>query len=161
MLEYAMWARRLDDAAGPHLAPFCARRCPTPPVGCCHHLGYDMGLVPDGMLRLQALEATWGGWTLPADADRHRCRYHTPTGCALRLFKTPACLQYLCPPLAAALERAHGTRAARDLVEALDALGRCDIDRARVFARLADAVRAGRRLASIGAGDRPADDPAP
>ena len=145
MLEYAVWSRRLDEVVGRLLSPFCARSCPSPPIGCCHQLGYDMGLAPAGMLRLQELEATLRGWSLPPDPDLHKCRYHTDTGCALRLFKTPACLQYVCDPMRAELQSALGEEQAQELVDALHTFGCCDIDRSRVFERLAEAVRAGER----------------
>jgi len=150
MLEYAVWSSRVDDVVGVLLSPFCADRCPSPPVGCCHLLGYDMGLVPEGMLRVQELEARVRGWSIPPQPDRDACRYHTHAGCALRLFKTPACLQYVCAPMEAELRRVHGGEAARDLVAALHALGTCDIDRASVFEHLARVVRAGERCDTLG-----------
>ena len=145
MLEYALWSRRLDEVVGSLLAPFCARSCPSPPVGCCYLLGYDMGLVPAGMLRLQELEATLRGWSLPAEPDLHKCRYHTERGCALRLFKSPACLQHVCEPMRVELARAHGGERARELVDALQRFGACDIDRSRVFEELARVVEVGER----------------
>lgn len=143
MLEYALWSKRLDAVVGSLLSPFCARHCPSPPVGCCHLLGYDMGLVPQGMLRLQELEARLRGWSRPPDPDRDKCRYHTESGCALRLFKTPACLQFVCDPMRDALHRECGRQAAEELVEALHELGACDIDRQNVFEKLTLAARAG------------------
>jgi hypothetical protein len=148
MLEYATWARQIDDVVGGLLSPFCARHCPSPPVGCCHLLGYDMGLVPPGMLRLQEMEARLRGWSLPPQPDLDKCRYHTDTGCVLRLFKTPACLQFVCEPMRVALERDCGRERASGLVDALHDLGGCDIDRQVVFEKLERVVRAGTRCAS-------------
>jgi hypothetical protein len=144
MLEYAVWNGRLDSISRGLLSPFCASDCPSPPVGCCYLLGYDMGLVPEGMLRLQELEARLGGWSMPDDPDLRKCRYHSSSGCALRLFKTPACLQYVCRPMRAALERDRGVEPARALCHALHELGRQDIDRRRIFAALERVVEAGR-----------------
>ncbi len=158
MLEYALSATRLDTVVGGLLAPFCARHCPSPPVGCCHLLGYDMGLVPDGMLRMQELEARLRGWRLPPDPDREKCRYHTESGCVLRLFKTPACLQFVCEPMRDALRRDCGRQAAQSLVDALHELGACDIDRQKVFEKLALAVRAGEHCRQLRR--RPAPGPA-
>ena len=143
LLEYATWSRRLDDHQTALSKAICARACDRLPTGCCSVLGYDLGLVPDRMLALQRLEAERAGWTLP---DRELgCRYHTPRGCALRLFKSPACVGFMCQAIEDALLDRHGPPA-RAYLEQLDRFQRCDLDRVRIFERMAAAARAGHDL---------------
>lgn len=147
MLEYATWARRLDAHQSALTKAYCARACDRLPVGCCSVLGYDLGLVPDRMLALQRLEALGAGWSPPEREDG--CRYHTRSGCVLRLFKSPACIGFVCDRLAASLREAHGP-AARAFIDGLDLFQRCDLDRERVFEQMRAAEQAGRALLTRG-----------
>jgi hypothetical protein len=127
MLEYALLSREIDDLVGFLNKGFCANACDRLPVGCCSILGYDMGLVPETLLKLQDLEARWqatAGWPwrplVPGEVER-KCRYHTDRGCVLARFKSPACIGYLCPPL---LEHLGSRFPPADLGRFLQALAR-------------------------------------
>jgi hypothetical protein len=144
LLEYACMSRQLDALQARLTKDFCARRCPKPPVGCCHILGYDLGLVPERMLSLQRLEARWRGWR--ALAHESKCRYHTERGCVLVLFKSPACIGHLCDVLLDWLGETHPPRLLDPFLADLAAFRNCDLDRERIFAAGQAAVASGRRL---------------
>ena len=144
MLEYAVKSRRADDVMGALTKPFCAASCHKPPVGCCHILGYDLGLVPHTMLRLQSIESRRNGHLPPATEEK--CKYHTATGCTLRLFKSPACIGALCDPLAASLEERHPPRELGAFLRCLETFRNCHIDRVQVFHAMDGVIRSGRTL---------------
>lgn len=146
LLEYAHLALEVDPVLEALNRTFCAERCPEQPVGCCHILGYDLGLVPEAMLEIQAVEARWRAsagfpWQPPPEGSIERkCRYHTDIGCVLTRFKSPACLGTLCAALFDYLPRIHPPHLLDPLLLALETLRRCDLDREKVFAAM-EAVR--------------------
>lgn len=144
LLEYAVWSRQLDELVGVLSKEYCARHCDKLPVGCCHILGYDLGLVPEVMLDLQRLEARRNGWRPPATEEY--CRYHSPTGCVIALFKSPACVGYLCEPLTANLRVHRGGPELDRFLSALSVFNNCDLDRRKVFRAMKETVEAGRAL---------------
>lgn len=143
MLEYATLSWRVDRIVGALTKAFCASSCHIPPVGCCHILGYDLGLVPVGMLALQRLE---GG--VEQEGPEEKCRYHTSRGCTIKLFKSPACVRYICPPMMSYLEQRFGSAPCRLAVffAALEAFGNSHIDRREVFVRMRSLIDAGEAL---------------
>jgi len=144
MLEYAMKSRHLDDIVGALTKRFCATGCPKLPTGCCYISGYDLGLVPKTMLRLQAVEARRNGHNTPPVEEK--CKYHTHTGCTLSLFKSPACIGYLCGGLAISLEETHPPVELAAFRECLETFRNCHIDRSRVFDAMDGVIAAGRKL---------------
>jgi len=144
MLEYAVMARRIDEILGALTKGYCAVECDRLPLGCCSIQGYDMGLVPDGMLELQEIEARQFDWRAPAREER--CKFHGPAGCVLRLFKSPACLGMLCDPLVASLRLRHDPLLLEQFLECLAAFRNCDIDRVRVFEVMGQVIESGRNL---------------
>lgn len=147
MLEYATLSWRVDRLVGELTKGYCAQSCHCPPVGCCHILGYDLGLVPDGMLALQALEAARQGQVFDGGPEE-KCRYHTATGCTVVLFKSPACVRYICPPMMSYLEQRFGHAPSRLAVflSALENFGNSHIDRSKVFERMGRLIAAGESL---------------
>lgn len=144
LLEYAVFGRQIDELVGAISKAYCARHCANPPVGCCHILGYDLGLVPEVMLELQRLEALRRGWQPPATEEN--CRYHSATGCVIGLFKSPACVGYLCEPLIAHL-RVHRPGPALDrFLRELSVFNNCDLDRRKVFDAMRATIAAGTAL---------------
>lgn len=148
LLEYARWSRQLDELVGVISKGYCARQCDKLPVGCCHILGYDLGLVPEVMLELQRLEARRNGWQ-PLATEEH-CRYHSPTGCVIALFKSPACVGYLCEPLTADLRRRRPGPELDRFLRALSVFNNCDLDRRKIFGAMEQTVQAGRALLAVG-----------
>lgn len=152
LLEYGVKALALDVLVAALNRRFCAERCPDPPVGCCHILGYDLGLVPEAMLELQALEAAWRastapGWApLPEGAVERKCRYHTDRGCVLVRWKSPACIGALCTALQAHLPSAHPPERLDPLLTALADFRRSDLDRRAVFEAMDALLAAGAPL---------------
>ena len=146
MLEYATLSWRVDHIVGALTKEFCASSCDRPPVGCCHILGYDLGLVPVGMLEVQRLEALRDG--VDHQGPEEKCRYHTRRGCTLKLFKSPACVRYICPPMMSYLEQRFGAAPSRLAVflAALETFGNSHIGRRRVFARMEKLIAAGETL---------------
>lgn len=144
LLEYAVFGRHLDELVGAISKAYCAHHCAKPPVGCCHILGYDLGLVPDVMLDLQRLEALRCGWLPPATEEN--CRYHTATGCVIGLFKSPACVGYLCEPLKAHLRAQHPGPEVSSFLHRLLVFNNCDLDRRKVFRAMRATIEAGRTL---------------
>ncbi len=144
LLEYAVLSRQIDDLVGAISKAYCAQKCQKPPVGCCHILGYDLGLVPEVMLELQRLEAVRNGWRPPA-VEEH-CRYHSPTGCVIGLFKSPACVGYLCEPLTSDLRAKHPGPELDRFLKELSVFNNCDLDRKKVFQAMKDTIEAGRAL---------------
>ena len=147
MLEYATRGWRLDHIVGELTKEYCAGSCHCPPVGCCHILGYDLGLVPAGMLELQRLEALRQGVEHDGGPEE-KCRYHGERGCCLVLFKSPACVRYICPPMMSYLEQRFGTAPSRFSVflAALETFGNSHIDRRLVFQRMDRLIAAGEAL---------------
>ncbi|MFH2008537.1 MAG: hypothetical protein ABI333_18260 [bacterium] len=146
LLEYALHSRRLDELVATLMKGFCATRCDKPPIGCCHILGYDLGLVPEAMLGTQRLEARRNGWIEPVAPDVERCRYHTDAGCVLALFKSPACIGYLCEALTSSLREIYAAPPLREFLERLAVFRSCDLDRKRVFLAMDATIRAGQAL---------------
>ena len=93
----------------------------------CHILGYNMGLVPDRLLAPQQLEASRRGWRAPKHPDLTKCRYHRADGCALVLFKSPACIGYLCEGIEADLSKRF-ERTALERFYRTNAYKRCEKD---------------------------------
>ncbi len=150
LLEYAFWSLQVDEVLGSLTKGFCADHCDRLPVGCCSVLGYDLGVVPEAMLRLQQLEARAEGWAPPAVEDK--CKYHGPQGCCLRLFKSPACAGMLCDALVDDLGRRHATGPLGAFLGALARYRNHDLDRAEIFAAMGEVVSAGRRLGASAGG---------
>jgi hypothetical protein len=150
MLEYALLARHLDTLMGVLNKTLCKTACPDPPVGCCRHLGYDLGLIPDRMLIAQAIEATRYGWRPPPNPDLEKCRYHTDSGCALRLLKSPACIGAMCNAVEADLNRRFPEALLNRFRTAMENFRNSDIDRERVFANMKALIHAGDSLIRVG-----------
>ena len=146
MLEYALLSRRLDTLMGVLNKSFCKTACPDPPVGCCRLLGYDLGLVPDRMLQAQELEARRHGWEMPRHPDLRKCRYHTDTGCALRLLKSPACIGAMCSAVEADLGRRFPEGPLDRFRKAMTDFRNSDIDREQVFINMQALITAGSAL---------------
>ena len=144
MLEYAVKARRLDEILGALTKDYCATCCDRLPVGCCSIQGYDMGLVPDGMLELQEIEARQFGWCAPEREEK--CKYHGEAGCVLRLFKSPACIGMLCDPLVGDLAARFDSSRLDPFLERLAVFRNCDIDRAQIFEAMDRVIAAGEDL---------------
>jgi len=144
LLEYAVKSTRLDQIQGILTKGYCATRCDRLPVGCCSVAGYDMGLLPRAMLEIQAIEARRAGLCPPAVETN--CRYHTPGGCVLRLFKSPACIGFLCEELNRFLEQEHVASALAPYIRHLTVLRNCYLDRSRIFGAMDGAIGAGLRL---------------
>lgn len=144
LLEYATKARQLDDLTGVLTKGSCATECDRLPTGCCSVLGYDMGVVPQTMLDLQCLEARRAGWIEPQREDE--CKLHTRTGCVISLFKSPACIGFLCEPLVAALCSRYPAPAVIAFAECLAVFRNCDLGRRRIFEAMDAAIEAGRVL---------------
>jgi len=144
LLEYAVFARQLDELLGAISKEYCAHHCEKLPVGCCHILGYDLGLVPEVMLELQRLEALRCGWQPPATEEF--CRYHSATGCVIALFKSPACIGYLCEPLTAHLRERRGGPELDRFLQTLSVFNNCDLDRRRIFRAMRATIEAGSAL---------------
>ncbi len=147
MLEYAMKSRHVDHLVGDLTKRFCATSCPKLPTGCCYILGYDLGLVPKTMLRLQAIESRRHGHLIPTVEEK--CKYHTRTGCTLSLFKTPACIRYLCDDLIESLEATYPRSDVADFLTCLETFGNCHIDRSKVFAAMDGVIASGRKLVAF------------
>lgn len=137
LLEYATKSRRLDYILGVLTKDYCATRCQKLPVGCCYILGYDLGLVPDVMLTAQQLEALRTGWIMPDSEEK--CRYHTTSGCRLALFKSPACIGYLCEELVTELQTRFPSADVDKFLMDLAFFRNRDLDRVEVF-RAMDAL---------------------
>ncbi len=135
MLEYAVKSAQIDRIVGALTKGFCARHCDRPPVGCCHILGYDLGLVPEVMLELQRLEAARQEVVFPDGALEEKCRYHTRRGCPLKLFKSPACVRYICPPMFTYLEQrfGHCPGELAVFIAALTDFGNSHFDREKIY----------------------------
>jgi len=144
LIEYALWAGRLDDTVVNLTRRYCATRCDRLPRGCCSIPGYDMGMVPDALLEAQEIEARLVGHALPE--HEIGCKYHTPRGCTLRRFKSPACIGMLCEPLIADLR--HHSRPDRldALLVPLTRFRNHYLDREQGFALMQDIVVAAERL---------------
>ncbi|MCP4678866.1 MAG: hypothetical protein GY854_25940 [Deltaproteobacteria bacterium] len=147
LLEYAVKSKRVDEIVGMLTKGYCAEVCDRLPVGCCSILGYDLGLVPDVMLRAQELEATRRGWAQPQTEDK--CKYHTEIGCTIALFKSPACVGYLCSSLEGMLEEKYSADRLARFLDALVVFRNCDIDRSKVFEAMDTVIEEGRALESI------------
>ncbi len=154
LLEYALWSARLDRIQAALTKAFCASECPRPPyvnrdgealtVGCCSIQGYDMGLSTPGLLRAQELEAMAVGWAPPAREEQ--CTYLGPSGCRLRLFKSPACVGMLCDELARDLGNGRSPGAVAAFLEPLARLRVMVLDREEIFACMAEVATAGEAL---------------
>lgn len=147
MLEYAVKSRHVDEIIGELTKPYCAASCHKPPVGCCYILGYDLGLVPQTMLRLQAIESRRNGH-LPPETEE-KCKYHNATGCTLSLFKSPACIGALCDPLMESLQNRYPARDLAAFLRCLEAFRDGHIDRAQLFHAMDGVIRTGRTLLGI------------
>jgi hypothetical protein len=83
LLEYAIKSSQIDHIMGLVTKRYCAESCDRLPTGCCHILGYDLGLVPEAMLELQRLEARKNGWEAIVDGVERQCRFHSAGGCTI------------------------------------------------------------------------------
>ncbi len=148
LLEYAVKSRRIDEIVGMLTKGYCAQVCDRLPIGCCSILGYDLGLVPDVMLRAQEIEARRCGWEQSSIEDK--CKYHTEAGCAIALFKSPACVGYLCSALDGMLREKYSTEKLDVFLDALAVFRNCDIDRSKVFEAMDAVIEKGRALVAVG-----------
>jgi hypothetical protein len=149
LLEYALAAEGLERLQDALTKPFCATACSRLPVGCCSVQGYDMGVVPERMLALQQIEALAAGWKPPLiEID---CRYHTDRGCALRLFKSPACCGTLCDELVTWLRRSRPAALVEPWLAAMARFRNCPLGRQRIFDLMAEAQHCGGHLLAAGA----------
>lgn len=145
LLEYALFSRQIDRIIGELTKNYCAHNCDRLPVGCCSVLGYDLGLVPEVMLEAQTMEARILGFREPSPLVK-KCKFHHDDGCIIALFKTPACVGFLCEGLIFMLEETYPQAMARDFVAALTAFRNCDIDRREVFEKMKKTIECGNRL---------------
>ena len=146
LLEYAVWAQRLDDAATSLTRGFCAEHCDRLPTGCCAIPGYDMGLSTEAMLAAQELEATMLGWTEPPSEEG--CKFHGPTGCCLLRFKSPACAGMLCDAAVADLRRRWPASALEEFLVPLAKYRNQILNRSEIFDTMREVVEAAQRLVS-------------
>ena len=146
LLEYAIKSSQIDDIMGLVTKRYCAESCDRLPTGCCHILGYDLGLVPEAMLELQRLEARKNGWEAIVDGVERQCRFHSAGGCTIALSKSPSCVGYLCDPLASHLEDSYPAVVLEPFLEALARFRNCCIDRSEVFKAMDAIIRTGRTL---------------
>jgi len=146
LLEYAIKSIQIDEIIGLLTKGYCAESCNRLPTGCCYILGYDLGLVPEAMLELQRLEAKKNGWDAIVEGVEEQCRFHSSRGCAIALFKSPACIGYLCDQLGAHLEDRCSAVVLEPFLEALARFRNCFIDRSRVFEAMDEIIQTGRAL---------------
>ena len=145
LLEYAVWAGRIDDTVVSLTKDVCATSCDRGSVGCCSVLGYDLGLVPPGMLEAQLLEARLEGWTPPSEGE-DKCPYHGPTGCCLRRFKSPACSGMLCELLVADLRTRYPRAPLEAFLAALARFRNQVLNREEIFDLMRELVAAAQQL---------------
>lgn len=121
LISYSLYTRQLDmvqDMATKHV---CRDDCGRVPLGCCsrsHNVVFTFSDIMmqrptslalrmgEALARLQAEEGTHHAQG--AVMGEQGCPYLTPTGCQLRLFKSPLCVHYLCETVTDALYLAHG-----------------------------------------------------
>ena len=72
--------------------------------------------------------------------------YHISTGCALRLFKTPACIGAMCEEVEQDLDRRFGAAVLSRFRIALARFRNCDIDRSEVFDAMTELLLEGQML---------------
>jgi hypothetical protein len=99
------------------------------------------------MLRLQAVEARRNGHITPRVEEK--CKYHNPTGCTLSLFKSPACIGYLCDGLIGSLEDTYPEAELNAFSKYLEIFRNCHIDRSQVFDAMDGLIAAGGKLVEI------------
>ena len=146
LLEYAIKSSQIDEIMGLVTKRYCAESCDRLPTGCCHILGYDLGLVPEAMLELQRLEARKNGWEAILDGVERQCRFHSAGGCTIALSKSPSCVGHLCDQLASHLKDSHPALVLEPFLEALARFRNCCIDRSEVFKAMDAIIRTGRTL---------------
>ena len=146
LLEYAIKSIQIDHIMGLVTKRYCAESCDRLPTGCCHILGYDLGLVPEAMLELQRLEARKNGWEAIVDGVERRCRFHSARGCTIAFSKSPSCVGHLCDRLASHLKDSHPASMLEPFLEALARFRNCFIDRSEVFRAMDAIIRTGRSL---------------
>jgi hypothetical protein len=144
MLEYALKSRQLDKIIGVLTKGFCANKCTILPLGCCYILGYDMGMVPKTMLKLQIIEAKRTGWKEPEREDK--CKFHSPTGCVISLFKSPACIGYLCDDLNDYLHEKYQDAHLKVFLRNLSKFRNSYIDRHKIFEIMGATILSGSAL---------------
>jgi hypothetical protein len=146
LLEYAIKSSQIDDIMGLVTKSYCAESCNRLPTGCCHILGYDLGLVPEAMLELQRLEARKNGWEAIVDGVERKCRFHSAGGCTIAVSKSPSCVGHLCDQLLSHLEDSYPTAVLEPFLEALARFRNCFIDRSEVFKAMDSIIRTGKAL---------------
>jgi hypothetical protein len=146
LLEYAIKSIQVDEIVGLVTKRYCAESCDRLPTGCCHILGYDLGLVPEAMLELQRLEARKNGWEAIVDGVERQCRFHSARGCTIALSKSPSCVGHLCDPLVSHLKDSYPAEVLDPFLEALARFRNCCIDRSEVFEAMDAIIRTGRAL---------------
>jgi len=126
-IQYSLYVRQLD-AIQEREGTFhhtCAHDCARPPVGCCngeHHVILSFSDVVFAQPTQNALHLAHVLTGLQNREHAHAinqgrhprlnyCSHLTTTGCTLRMFKSPRCIHYLCPQIAAAFTAAHGNQA--------------------------------------------------
>ncbi len=144
LLEYATKGRHLDALTGALTKGHCAHECDRLPTGCCSVAGYDMGVMPGAMRRLQVIEARRTGWEAPAREEN--CRFHTVTGCNLATFKSPHCVGFLCEGLHSSLAARFAPKPLATFCEKFALFRVSAIDRSQVFDAMDDLLTAGRCL---------------
>jgi hypothetical protein len=126
-IQYSLYVRQLDaiqEREGT-IHHTCAHDCARPPVGCCngeHHVILSFSDVVFAQPTQNALHLAHVLTGLQNREHAHAmnqgrhlrlnyCSHLTTTGCTLRMFKSPRCIHYLCPQVAAAFTAAHGNQA--------------------------------------------------
>jgi hypothetical protein len=144
LLEYAIKSVEIDEIVGVLTKGYCAKNCDRLPVGCCSILGYDLNLVTKTMLRMQELEARRKGHQFPVLEEK--CKYHTIAGCTIALFKSPACVGYLCDPLIDHLKEEYPPLELQAFFDRLAAFRNCYLDRSEIFEKMDALILSGRNL---------------
>jgi hypothetical protein len=110
VIRYSLYARQLDAIQETAVRAICRADCERPPLGCCNQGHHQILSLSDCLFsRPSSLALRLAGaiHELQRREDAfHRqeaaekceglCRFFSPSGCTLKLFKSPLCLHYLC-----------------------------------------------------------------
>ena len=97
MTAYAERTKQLDAILSELTKGYCASKCKYTPIGCCNGQYYRDDNLPKEILKLQKQEAIENGWKNEKKHDE--CKYHSPEGCKLKMYKPPRCIRHLCTDL--------------------------------------------------------------
>jgi hypothetical protein len=95
--DYMSKSEQLDCILTLLTREYCAN-CPrNADYGCCDFVHEAVKELPDEAIRLQEVECLENGGNLKEEGGI--CRYHSSSGCCLRLMKSSSCLGHLCDDL--------------------------------------------------------------